>query len=659
MEHQTQTAALTSRGGQAWGASFLKGFVPRERNKVSDWALKYRRLSAEGSPQPGPWTHHKMPWSVEIMDTMCPTSDVREIVLMKSAQVGGTELAINFLFRNIHQEPAPTMYMLPTVELAGDFSKEALQPSIDTTDVLNEVVADSKGRDSSNSQRYKSFAGGYLVLAGANSAAALRRRSIRYLILDDIDDFPADLNGQGDPAKLADKRTTAFTGREKKIRISTPTIKGHSRIEKAYLASDQRRFVMPCPHCGNEQHFEWPQVQFDTDNPADAVYVCKENGCLIEHRDKDAMMQAGRWVAQNPGPNRPVGFHISELYSSFRSWGDIAKDFMASKDDPSQLKVFVNLVLGETWEDRGEAPDHERLKERAGGYRLGYVPKQALFVTAAVDVQADRLEVELKAWGENRVSWSIGHHVLPGDPSTDAPWDDLDRVIYSPAPCEGGGSLPIDLTAVDTGFMATRVYEWARNKPKVMLYKGASTRQAQTLRVTKVRDYSFNGAPRKGGQPLCTVDTFDLKETFYHDLRKRKPAAGEVPPDGYCFYPDEYPMEWFLQLTAEYLAETPHKKTGRIKREWIKTRPRNEALDLHVMNWAAAIRLNMNKWKPAAWQQLKERRQAQSQLQEQQALFDDAGAPAPPRNMMAPPPKPKAQARKKTQPRPIGGRSIW
>ena len=313
--------------------------------------------------------------------------DVSEVVIMSSAQVGKTEFLNNVLGYHVHQDPSPILLLQPTLEMAETYSKDRLAPMIRDTPALNELIKDPRARDSGNTLLKKNFPGGFLAMAGSNSPSSLASRPCRIVLCDEVDRYPASAGTEGDPVNLARKRTATFLNR-KICLTSTPTEKGKSRIEIAYEASDKRRYAVPCPHCDEMQPLDWSNVKWDKDKPETAHYVCRECGCVIDHKEKVKMLKGGEWVAGAPFKG-VAGFHLSELYSPWRTWAEVAIDFLQAKQQPELLKTWVNTSLGETWEESGEKADPDILYSRREEYTDP--PEDVLLVVASVDTQDDRL----------------------------------------------------------------------------------------------------------------------------------------------------------------------------------------------------------------------------------------------------------------------------
>lgn len=341
---------------------------------VSEWADTHRRLSGKAASEPGPWRTDRTPYLREIMDCLSSSSPVQRIVFMKGAQIGGTECGNNWIGYVIHHSPGPMLAILPTVEMAKRNSKQRLDPLIEDSDVIRNRVRPARSRDSGNTILQKEFQGGVLVLTGANSAAGLRSMPVRFLFLDEVDAYPGDVEGEGDPVALAEARTRTFA-RRKILMVSTPTIRGISRIEREYELSDQRKYMVPCPECGTHQWLKFEQLKWPKGEPEEALYECEHCELKIEERHKTWMLQNGYWEAQAECDGRTAGFHLSSLYSPYgwRSWAQIARAWVDAQGSDAAIKSFKNTELGETYVETGEAPDWQRLYERRDPYPAGYV----------------------------------------------------------------------------------------------------------------------------------------------------------------------------------------------------------------------------------------------------------------------------------------------
>jgi phage terminase large subunit GpA-like protein len=595
---------------EIYGAAAAAGARPDPLLTISQWADRYRWLSQRASAEHGRWRTERTPYLREIMDCLSPMSPIERTVFMKGAQIGGTECGNNWMGYIIHQAPGPMMSVQPTVEMAKRNSKQRIDPLIEESEVLRKLVRDPRSRDSGNTVLSKDFPGGVLVMTGANSAVGLRSMAARYLFLDEVDAYPGDVEGEGDPITLAMARTRTFA-RRKVFLVSTPKITGMSRIESAYEESDQRKYWVPCPTCREFQILKFAQLRWPKGDPQSATYVCEHCGQEIRNHQKHSMLARGEWRAGAKGDGKTAGFHISSLYSpvGWFSWGDAAKQFEQAQKNPALLQVFVNTVLGETWTLLGEAPEWQKLYDRREDYKVGLVPRGGLFLTAGADVQKDRIEVEIAAWGRGKESWSVDYRVFEGDTSRAAVWEKLTGLLNESFTTESGLELPIMQLAVDSGFATIEVYQWARRQGgRVLVIKGDS-RTPSLIGSASPVEVGPMGAKLKRGVRVWPVNSGMAKEELYRWLRQDRPTDEDVAkgipfPSGYCHFP-RYSEEYFKQITAEQLVTKIVK--GYRRHEWQKMRERNEALDCRVYARAAAGRVGIDRFQEKHWTDLERR----------------------------------------------------
>ncbi len=569
-----QTAQRTE---DAYGDAFFGAVAPDPKLTVSEWADDCRRLTQRASAEPGPWRTSRAPYLREIMDCLSPSSLESEVVFMKGSQVGGTECGNNWLGYIIHKAPGPMMYVLPTVETAKRTSRQRIAPMIDETPELRERVKDSRSRDSGNTLLMKEFPNGLLILTGANSGVGLRSMPCRFLFLDEVDAYPLDVDGEGDPVGLAIKRTATFRRNRKIFLCSTPGVKGESRIEDRYENSDKREYHVPCANCGTYQKLEWSQIKWTDNDPDTAVFVCASCGKEHAEQHKTEMLEKGKWVKTREGLGLAAGFHLSSLYSpvGWYSWADAARDFLGAQNSTDRLKVWTNTVVAETWEDEGEEIDTSGLHFRREHYPAE-VPEQVIILTAAVDVQDDRLEAEIQGWGEEEENWSIDFTRLYGDLDKPGIWNKLADWLRKPRIAETGEIMDVKLALIDSGGHYTdEVYKFSikHGDMRFVPIKGASTPWQPIATWPRKRNVKK--------VYLVMVGTDTAKEVLAARLRQTEPGPGyrHWPIADWC---DE---EHFSQLSAEKLVKKYRR--GFEHREWHKTRPRNEALDLSVYNLAA------------------------------------------------------------------------
>lgn len=553
--------------------AWRRGLAPEPRITVSEWADRHRVLPPE-SAEPGRWRTARVPYLREIMDALSTGSPWERVVFMKGAQLGGTEAGLNWLAYIVANAPGLALLVMPSLDMVRRNTRTRIDPMIEATPELRERVAAPRARDAQNTAFAKAFPGGQLVMTGANSAAGLRSTPARYVMLDEVDGFPDDADGEGDPVDLAIRRTATFRGKRRIFMVSTPTLKGASRIAAAYAESDQRRFVVPCPRCGEPHALAWENLRRGPDG--EAFMACPSCGGVIEERDKPALLAAGAWRATAPGDGRTAGFHVSTLYSPFETWTAVAEAHERARDDPARLQVWTNTFLGEPWEDRGaDALDADGLAARRESWGDD-VPPGVAVVTAGVDVQGDRLEASFWGWGAGEEAWALEHRILYGDPSGPAVWADLDGLLARGfRHARDMPDLPVRACAVDTGGAHTAAaygFVRARLARRIWGVKGSSDPRA----VPWPRRLSRT----KGGVQLAVIGVNALKDQLAARLAVAEPGPGFVHFDARLDGP------WFSQLVAE--TRQTRVMNGLARRVW--TCPpgvRNEAWDCFVYARAA------------------------------------------------------------------------
>ena len=548
---------------------------------VTEWADKHRFLSSVSSSEPGKWKTERTPYLKEIMDCLSPTHPCEKVVFMKGAQVGGTECGNNWMGFCICNAPGPMLIVNPTTETAKRTSRMRIDPAIENCPALREKIKSPRSRDSGNTMLMKEFPGGILIMTGANSPVGLRSLPVRYLFLDEVDGFPDEAGTEGDPVDLAVQRTATFNNRKIFV-VSTPTIKDASRIEQAFLEGDQRYFYVPCPHCGHYQVLRWRNVIFDPKNLTEAVYKCEECEAIWHDYQKELILKKGRWIPTNPDANPGVvSFHLSSLYSphGWTSWTSIAREFLDSKDDPSRLQVWTNTKLAETWEDMaGQQIDPTSLMVRREKWGPE-LPRQVVILTCGVDVQDNRLELEIVGWGRGEESWSIDYHVLYGDPSTPELWAQLDEVLSRKYPhSKEVPDLPIAATCIDSGGHYTDYvinYCHARRLHGIFAIKGVGGVGKPIWPATASKSYTTK-------KPVYLIGVNDAK-----DILMRRLHLEDSSGPGIWHFPMDRESDWFEQVTNEVASKKLSK--GRLIREWVprKNGVRTEGLDCRVYAYAA------------------------------------------------------------------------
>lgn len=565
-------------------------FDPPPDILVSQWAINNRVLPKGTTSRPGPFKPEL--FQIEMMDVILDPL-VHEVVIMKSTQVGYSDAVLNNICGYfIDADPQPIMLVQPTIDNAKDYGKKRITPMIESCPALRLKIRPPTTRRAGNTLSLKEFPGGFLKLTGANSGAGLRSDPVPVVLFDEVDGYPLDVDGEGDPVSIGTRRTDQFAN-FKIVMGSTPAKpKGVSPIERSFERSDKRRFNVPCPFCGFMQPFRWRDpvppngtgqyrlaYATNADGQVDSgsvAYICSSCEKRIPERFKQQMLNAGKWVAEFP--ERPtVGFHLNALYSPWReNWHALAQEWAdANKENnPEKLKAFINLRLGETWEEQGDAVEVSALKSRIEEYQAE-IPDGVGLLTAGVDVQNDRLELVVKGWGEKEESWLIMYQSCFGDPGQEAVWNELDTWLLSSFETASGQKVKIASTLIDSGGLHTdSVYRFvrARQGRKIFALKGSSESGKEIL-----GKFSVNNQYRV---KLWIIGTDTAKDRIF--ARMKIPAPGP----GYMHLGNFADDEYLAQLTSEKAVRRYRRGKGTI-REYIKTRARNEALDLEVYALAA------------------------------------------------------------------------
>lgn len=622
---------------QAWA----EAFAPRVRMNVSEWADTNRVLTSAETSMPGPWRTAVVPFIREIMDSLSADSNCETVVFMKPTQVAGTESLINWTGYAVDQSPGPMMVVQPTIELAELWSKQRLSNMILGSDTLRAKIPPARSRDGGNTTLLKEYPGGVVRMSGANSATSLRSMPVGKLGLDEVDAYPDDIDGEGDPIGLALERTNNFP-RRKIFMCSTPTVRGASNIEKWYERSDQRRYHLPCPHCGHKQHLRHQQFKYvfeegkdgNPDYLVDVVYRCE--GCeqdIAEHH-KTWMLENGEWIAQYP--DRKIrGYHLNSYYSPLglgRTWKERAAQFLRALKDPVELKRFINTALGETWEDKSSSLKAHELSQRARPYSLRTVPGGVLLLTAGIDTQDDRLEMYVYGWGRGERCYIIDRIIMYGNPAAPTTpeqpnvWAQLAGHLDHQYRNLFGVDMRIEAAAIDTaGHHTQAAYRFVRHwRGRTRLFAIIGRANKPLVSRPSKTDVDDTGGVIKNGLQLWTVGIDNAKSALYGRLladRKAMEEGGELQIN----FSDDLDDDFYEQLTAEVYDP--------VNKRWVKRKgqERNEALDCWNYAYFAACAppLRIQNATDADW--------AARELK-MQPVMQDLFAVSPPERLAASPP---------------------
>ncbi len=574
-------------------SSIAKALTPPPKLNISDWADRYRMLSPEASALAGHWDTSVAEYQREIMNAISDPVCSR-IVVMTSSQVGKTEILLNALGYYVDYDPSPIMILQPTDKMVEAFSKDRIAPMIRDTPVLKEKIKDARARDSDNTITHKKFPGGHVTIAGTNSPSNLASRPIRILMCDEIDRYPDSSGGEGNPLKLAEKRTISFWNK-KIIMTSTPTIEGASKVQSEYLAGSREEWCVKCPCCGEYQPYEFRRIRF-SDVAMQCLY-CEEYIPEMEWK-----RQPHKWMAEFPERRNRRSFHMNELAVSWVGWEDVIEEYRQAMENKKltgstkDLQVFINTALGETWKLTGkEKISDNELLERREEYPAE-LPDGVVLITASVDVQDERLEIERVGWARHFESWGLYKEVIPKSPALDSTWDELEELLDSKLHFQSGQALQVAATCVDTGGHHTnQTYKWLKKmqqkQKNIFGIKGYASVPGIPL-IYKRTDVKIKN---NNGKVVDSIKIFILgvdagKDDVISRLNIKEPGPG------YCHFPlDEtrgYDEAYMKGLNSEQ--KVMNMVNGKYRIKWQKKSAgvRNEPLDLRNYAYAAHELLN-------------------------------------------------------------------
>lgn len=591
---QARASSTPLQHGAAYCYQVLaKASAPRARMTVSEWSDKYRWLSSKQSGERGRWKTARNPMLREIMDCFSAHSPVRDLTVMKSSQVGLTEAMINALGYIMDRDPSPTMVFMPTIESRDTWKVQKLNPLFVETEQVRRIIGGRKSRDTTNRQDAIDFPGGIVFLAGGNSPNSYAQKSARRVIMDDLDRFTEEVGKEGDPVRLGAGRLKAFN-RTLLAKISTPTIKGASLIEREFEASDQRRYHIPCPACGHHQVLKWDNMKWGAAK-TQVWYECANEGCghHIEEHHKPRMLAAGRWVPTHPNVKRR-GYHISALYAPIGlgpTWAELVEEWTAAHGDPALLKVFINTHLGETWEDRTTSLHPRDLVRRASEFPPRAIPPGCLAITYGIDTQDHWLAVTMLGWGADHL-WVLEYYEISGDTSRKEVWGELETYLHTwPENAFGRVIRPRGAIIDSRGHRSEQVRQFVTRpslRIPVFYGQGSTTRMNRPIAANANSiDKTQRGKIIKGGFGVWNVGTEHCKDF----LLGRLASDGEhAIADRYIQFPDGMPEDYYNGLLSEVKDPNKNRYVQKRGAQW----KRNEPLDTLVYAWAVGHHREIN-----------------------------------------------------------------
>lgn len=618
-----------------------KALEPRRPLTVSQWADSYRMVSTKTSSKPGPWRTANNPPLAEPMDCLSGRSGVHDVALMFPIQFGKSEIALNALGYTMDHDPCPVMVCLPGEVSLTKWIDQKLTPLIDECEAVSAALVSTSTRDGANRRDFKDFAGGQLYMEHAGNTRRLKQSTVKRLLVDELDEFAASTVGGDDPLSLLEGRTSAFPSNYQRLYISTPQMRGSSRIFELWEKSDQRLYHVPCPHCGHEQPLIWSGLHFEPDASA-CWYVCRDCAAVIHEHHKPVMIREGRWIPTFPG-RKIRGYHINCLYYQLGlgpRWLSLVESWLDAQKDIAKLKTFINDRLAETFEDpKMKSVKDNVIADRAEPYPLRMAPSGVLDVVAGVDTQDNRLAVHIIGFGVGMSCWVIDYVELLGDPTEEAVWNALTELLNRPIEHASGGTLRVQATAIDAGGHRTEAvknFVRSRRIRRPMCIFGAVPNNAPVISKGKLEDVTWHGRTDKRGVMIHHVGTVGIKHLLYSRLG----ADADKQPDArQAHFSEDLEKEYFAGLVSETF--NPAKNRFEKRRGGI----RNEVLDTWVYAYAATHHpeLRLHRRTQAEWAaarlRINQSRSAGETAAVPVAPGEPVAAPAPQRPVPSPPPR--------------------
>ena len=568
--------------------SFKKGFLeaikPKENLTISEWADKYRVLPSEGSAEPGIWRTNRTPYLKEIMDELSPQSPTQEVVVIKGVQLGFTELGNNVLFYYADLHPCPMLQVLHTEDIARTHARTKIWPSIEKMDNLSKKIKRAKGANTGSSTTELIFPGGNWKLGWAQTKSTFASVSRRVVVGDDVDRWPLDVGGEGNPVELLKKRTDAFSNRKIYIN-STPTIKGASNIEKEFNESDQRHFYMPCPYCDELITFEKENFVFDYNEETyelkgDVRYICPKCEKVIEEKHKTKMLNAGKWIADNPNATKK-GYRLPSYYSpiGWLSWNAIFQEYLRALQQQEKygideyMKVWENTRNAKVFEKAQQSQDYEKILELKINIEEAVVPDDTAFLVMSVDVQKDHFWYEIRALGYGNKKHILRYGRVEN-------WADLEDIFRSYYLDKNGSRYFVKVCAIDSGYNQDEVYEFcAMNSDVCIPIKGKDkmVNPWTTSEAMRKKD----GISIATGLKVYVLNTEYFKDMLFNSITrslKIKELENEIKGDNIITLHNTADETIAKQYTAEHKIVEINKK-GREVYSWVKI---NDRADNHL-----------------------------------------------------------------------------
>lgn len=650
--------AAKTRAGRILYAALARASKPIEELTVSEYADRFRKVSAEsGSPWPGDWKTERMPHLREPQDCLHPDHPSKLIVLKWAAQLGKTEIGVNWFAFIVDRAPGPVLTMLPSLDEAIKYNRVKLQPTIDASPHLRLRIRPENSRDeAASTTAFKRFAGGFNQIVTASSSKGLQMISVRNLIAEEITNYPFDTDGRGDPLQQAYARQKAYTGNLKRLLSSTPGHRATCRISAAYDAGDRRRRYVPCPHCATMQVLTPDALQPPSESTAFmASFACLKCGVLIEEHQKAAMLAAGEWISTRPIPSddpdgEPVAvpemiapgdmpryrcaplegrcrefepsWALWTAYSPAETWQSLWEAWQEAKKSPITLKTFTQQSLGEAWEDGAAEVEYERLHAAREEITSGLATVDHPLWVGFIDCQGDRLVWAVWAFGPMTQGVLMARGVIPHPPETHEALAGIDELLSRTWPANTGGTVEVARWGIDSSNWSNWVRAVAAGRGhRLWAMEGAENKKAPILGTPKRLAIKDKFGRLLSKALVYPTGVFDLKHTVYRGLRQF--VAGPLESGAYLPGTLRLPRDlvdeaYCRELTAEVCIDPSQQAKGNARRKlhekpgdnriWVKRAGwANEALDIAVGCRALAWSLGVDTMGPAGWAKWRER----------------------------------------------------
>lgn len=563
-----------------------RGLEPDLNLSVDTWSDRFMVIpKSSGSQEYGAYRTQRTPYARAVMQALSDDHPCKRVVCMVSSQQFKTQVALNWFGCTVHQSPSNFLWLMPTGTLAKRIAGR-IDKTIAAVPVLRDLVAKPNSRDAKNNLDIKEYIGGSLFIATAGSAANLSELPARRVAIDEVDRCEENVGGEGDPIKLAESRQTTFKHNRKSYYYSSPTIDGESRIAELFESGTKRKALAECVHCGHAQELIFEKLIMTDDGLA--MYPCSECGGMHQESDKTKMFVKGLWSEAIGGDGETESFCANSMFLPYGwlSWHDLMREHVAAQEkldagNDAMMVVFYNTRLARTWKRTVQLVDHQSLINRAEPYSLRTAPYGVLFIDAGVDVQDNRLAVQIIGWGRNLKAWVLDYVELPGDPANPQVWEDLTKLINAGILHQSGKVMPIIATAIDIGGHrgeAVKSYVRAKKIRCPIAVFGSTRFNAQPLSKGSMQDVTWKGVTDKKGAIIHAVGTVEIK----HEIFSRLVNDSEREPDNRM-------VRFTQELTPEYFGGLISESYNRVKKRYEKKHQgiRNEPLDTFVYAYAA------------------------------------------------------------------------